>query len=190
MQAVWRLNIQLIALLWLNVACSFASPLQEPPFELPAPQEVNKLRSAIIYTDLGEIHLELFPKDAPWHVTNLKYLADKGFYKNVSFHIYEPGYLVQGGDQTGTGRGGARYSLPAEFNQILHKEGTVGMARVQGIANPERRSHGSQFYIILGRAPHMDGLYTAFGRVTKGMDIVHQLRRGDVIRDLRVFVRK
>ena len=158
----------------------------EPPFDLP--KEVSKLRSATIYTDYGDIQLELFPQDAPWHVANFKYLADKGYYRNTRFHIYQPGYIIQGGDRGGTGRGGPGYSLPQEFNEHRHSSGTIGMARSADHVNPSRDSHGSQFYITLEGAPHMNGQYTVFGQVGKGMDVVQQLRKDDRVIDIKVFV--
>lgn len=167
---------------------SIAAPL-DPPFELPVQAELNKLRSAIAYTSKGNIEIELYPDIAPWHVANLKYLADKGFYKDLKFHLYEPGYFIQTGDPTGKGLGGPGYFLPPEFNREKHKIGSVGMARANDFDNPERRSHGSQFYIILGDAPHMDGQYTIFGRVIKGLDIARSLKLGDDLIDFRVFVR-
>jgi cyclophilin family peptidyl-prolyl cis-trans isomerase len=158
---------------------------------------VLKIRSAILETSQGRIFIELFPEEAPWHVANFKYLADKGFYKNLSFFIYKPDYLIQAGDPQGTGKGGPGYDLPAEFSARHHTRGTLGMARKPDIdarsgkrANPERRSNGSQFHILLGDAPHMDGEYTIFGKVVGGFDALERLRRGDRIVKLTVFIRE
>jgi cyclophilin family peptidyl-prolyl cis-trans isomerase len=170
---------------------------QEPPFELPPRGEILKIRSAIIETSKGKVYLELFPEEAPWHVANFKYLADKGFYKGLTFHVSQPGYLVQGGDPKGTGRGGPGYTLPAEFSARNHGEGTLGMARVPDKnatsgrpTNPQRRSNGSQFHILLADAPHMDGHYTVFGKVVGGLDVIQGLRKGDRIVSLTVFIRE
>lgn len=169
----------------------------EPPFDLPPKVEVLKIRSAILETTRGRIFLELFPEEAPWHVANFKYLADKGYYKNLSFHFFQSGYLIQGGDPLKNGRGGPGYDLPPEFSPRNHSFGTLGMARKPDIdtktgkrVNPERRSNGSQFHILLNDAPHMDGHYTIFGRVVGGADVVKQLRRGDKIVSLTVFIRE
>ncbi len=159
-----------------------------PPFELPSKEEMKKLRSAIIYTNLGNIELELYPEDAPWHVANLKFRADKGFYKDTIFNHFEPNYLIQGGERSKTSEKPS-YFLPPEFTGFKHDVGALGMARPPDNANPERLSHNRQFYIVLGSAPHMNGHYTVFGRVKKGMDVVEQLRDGDEIVDLKVFVR-
>ncbi|RMD87955.1 MAG: peptidylprolyl isomerase [Candidatus Dadabacteria bacterium] len=162
---------------------------QEPPFELPPPDKMARLKTAIIYTEYGNIHIELYPEDAPWHVANLKYRADKGYYKNTVFTYLQPGLLIQGGRPTDA-RKKNPYFLPPEFTGYKHEPGAVGMARAPDSVNPERKSHARQFYIMLGYGPHMNGRYTIFGRVTEGMDVVRMLRPGDRIVDIKVFVRK
>lgn len=174
----------------------WASP-SDPPFQLPDRRDVLKLRSAALETSQGTIFFELFPEDAPWHVANFKYLADKGFYSGLTFHKYEEGYYIQGGDPRGNGFGGPGYTLPPEFTPRNHRLGTLGMARkpdgykASGLqTNPERRSSGSQFYMILGDAPQMDSEYTVFGKVVDGLDVLKRLRSGDTIKKLTVFVRQ
>jgi peptidyl-prolyl cis-trans isomerase B (cyclophilin B) len=170
---------------------------QPPPFDLPPKSEVLKIRSAILQTSKGTIFIELFPEEAPWHVTNFKYLADKGYFRNLSFHFFQRDYLIQGGDPRGNGTGGPGYDLPAEFSSRSHTLGTLGMARKPDVdsktgkrANPERRSNGSQFHILLGDAPHMDGHYTVFGKVVGGFQTLSHLREGDKIVNLTVFIRQ
>ena len=167
------------------------------PFELPERRELLKIRSAIIETSQGKLFVELYPEEAPWHVSNFKYLADKGFYSGLTFHLYQPGYILQGGDPKGTGFGGPGYSLPPEFSRRNHRLGTLGMARKPDMhgdpkkpVNPERLSSGSQFHILLDDAPHMDGNYTIFGRVVGGLDVLHDLRKGDKIERVTVFIRE
>ncbi len=162
---------------------------QEPPFSLPAQRELAKLRTAILYTDKGSLIFELFPDQAPWHVANFKYLADKGFYRGLAFHRFEAGYFIQGGAPTTDPNSGPGYSLPSEVNRRSHVLGVLGMARSPDTLNPERESHGSQFLILLGEAPHMDGSYTVFGKLIAGEDTLQRLRKGDRIKDLKVFVR-
>lgn len=180
-----------ILLMWPILAN--AVPPSQPPFALPHKSDLDRIRSAIIYTDRGELHLELFPEDAPWHVANFKYLADKGYYKKNRITVFEPGLLIQSGDPSGTGFGGPKYSLPPEFNPHRHTLGTLGMARARNDENPERRSHASQFYITLGESDHitkkLDGSYTIFGQVLEGLDVLKDLRKGDYIRDIKVFVK-
>ena len=169
---------------------------EEVPFELPERREILKIRSAILETSQGKLYLELYPEEAPWHVSNFKYLADKGFYSGTTFHLYKPGYIIQGGDPKGNGLGGPGYTLPPEFSRRNHVLGTLGMARKpdthgepKKVINPERRSSGSQFHILLGDAPHMDGSYTIFGRVVGGLDVLQKLREGDSISKLTVYIR-
>ena len=175
-------------------ALSFA---KDPPFNMPPKAEVLKIRSAIVETSKGKVFIELFPEEAPWHVANFKYLADKNFYRNLTFHFAQRDYLIQGGDPLGNGRGGPGYDLPAEFSNRNHVLGTVGMARKPDVdertgrrANPERRSNGSQFHILLNDAPHMDGHYTVFGKVVGGFDTLKELRAGDRIVKVTVFIRE
>jgi cyclophilin family peptidyl-prolyl cis-trans isomerase len=193
-------NMKWLSILVLLTATIFAKSAwaeEEPPFELPPRPELLKIRSAILDTSRGRIFLELFPEEAPWHVANFKYLADKGFYRGLSFHLFKAGYLIQGGDPKGTGYGGPGYSLLPEFSSREHRAGILGMARVsdgyssQGRPlNPERRSSGSQFHLLLADSPHMDGQYTVFGKVVGGNRILEMLRQGDIIEDLRVFIRE
>lgn len=168
-----------------------------PPFDLPPRSEILKLRSAVLQTTRGTIYLELFPEEAPWHVANFKYLADKGFYRGLIFHLYKPNFLVQGGDPLGTGFGGPGYTLPPEFSNRHHTFGTLGMARKPDAVspkghpvNPQRRSSGSQFYMSLGEAPDMDSRYTIFGKVVGGADVLDELRAGDKIETLTVYIRE
>jgi peptidyl-prolyl cis-trans isomerase B (cyclophilin B) len=184
----------ILALLASSSPCRADS---EPPFELPARGELLKIRSAIITTSKGNLYFELFPEEAPWHVANFKYLADKKFYNGIAFHLFKPGYLIQGGDPQGNGYGGPGYSLPAEFSSRNHKFGTLGMARKpdgynakKQLLNPQRRSSGSQFHILLSEAPHMDGRYTIFGKLVGGSETLERLRDGDTISSITVFIRE
>jgi len=130
-------------------------------------EEMKKL-AAVIETNRGVIKFEFFPEDAPGHVRNFIKLAQSGFYNGTVFHRVVKGFVIQGGDPEGTGRGGPGYQIKAEFNDRPHLEGTVAMARS---GHPD--SAGSQFYICLGRLPALDGKYTVFGQVTEGMEAVH-----------------
>ncbi len=185
-------------LLGVFLVCSLPGSAENSvPFEIPEHSEVLKIRSAIIETTQGKLFVELYPEEAPLHVSNFKYLADRGFYSGLSFHLYQPGYILQGGDPKGTGFGSPGYSLPPEFSRRNHRLGTLGMARKPDLhgdpkrpANPERLSSGSQFHILLGDAPHLDGSYTIFGRVVGGLDVLHDLRKGDRIEKVTVFIRE
>ncbi len=117
------------------------------------------------------IKIELYPETAPNTVRNFISLANSGFYNGVIFHRVIPGFMIQGGDPEGTGMGGPGYSIKGEFsgngfkNDLRHDKGVISMARS---SRPD--SAGSQFFIMVEKAPHLDGQYAAFGKVTEGMD--------------------
>jgi peptidyl-prolyl cis-trans isomerase B (cyclophilin B) len=110
-------------------------------------------------TTLGKITLDMLADVAPGHVRNLLGLAKIGYYDGLSFHRIIKGFMIQGGCPEGTGSGGPGYTIPAEFNATKHVPGVVSMART---SDPD--SGGSQFFICLEAAPHLDRQYTAFGR--------------------------
>jgi peptidylprolyl isomerase len=136
----------------------------------------EKATKARIKTVHGDIVLKFFPKDAPNTVTRIKELIAQGFYNGITFHRVIPGFVVQGGDPTGTGMHGSGKKLKAEFNQKKHVPGAVAMARAQ---DPD--SADSQFYISLGTHPHLDGKYTIFGNVEKGLEVAQKIVQGDKI---------
>jgi cyclophilin family peptidyl-prolyl cis-trans isomerase len=133
-----------------------------------------KTARARITTPKGEIVFKFYPDDAPQHSAAFIKLARAGFYDGLTFHRYEPGFVIQGGDPSGNGTGGPGYNLDAEFNENPHVKGTVAMARS---SNPN--SAGSQFYICLGDAPFLNRQYTVFGHVVEGQNVVDQIRAGD-----------
>ena len=126
-----------------------------------------------IETNAGVIKAELYPEVAPNTVNNFISLIQKGFYDGVIFHRIIEGFMIQGGDPDGVGTGGPGYHIKGEFSQngfennLLHSAGVLSMARSQ-----MPNSAGSQFFIMHKDAPHLDGAYAAFGKVTEGMDVV------------------
>ncbi len=123
------------------------------------------------------IKVELYPEYAPNTVANFVDLANKGFYDGLIFHRVIKGFMIQGGDPTGTGMGGPGYSIKGEFarngyreNTLRHTRGVISMAR-SGMPN----SAGSQFFIMHADAPHLDGSYAAFGKVTEGIETVDEI---------------
>lgn len=124
----------------------------------------------------GRITLEMDRDAAPNTVKNFLYLASNGFYDGLEFHRVISGFMIQGGCPDGTGMGGPGHSIKGEFaangfnNPLKHKRGVISMARSM---NPN--SAGSQFFIMHADAPHLDGQYAAFGRVTDGMDVVDEI---------------
>jgi peptidyl-prolyl cis-trans isomerase B (cyclophilin B) len=140
----------------------------------------TKIYQATIRTSRGDIELELDAADAPQTVNNFVFLSCQGFYDGLTFHRYEPGFVIQGGDPLGRGDGGPGYVVPAEIG-LPHVEGAVAMARLSDQVNPQRDSSGSQFYITLAPTSFLDGDYTVFGQVVGGMDVVQAIRAGDTI---------
>lgn len=139
-------------------------------------QSVSSTREvAVIETEFGNIVIEFFPDKAPKHVENFKKLASEGFYDGTTFHRVIPGFMIQGGDpnskdndKSNDGFGGPGYSLPQELNDLSHVRGILSMARSQA-------DSGSQFFIMVGDAPNLDGDFSPFGRVIEGMDVVDQI---------------
>lgn len=132
---------------------------------------------AVIETKFGNIELEFFEDKAPGHVKNFKTLAKTGFYNGTLFHRVIPGFMIQGGDPNSKspdrsmhGMGGPGYSINAEFNNTPHDRGVLSMARSQ-----DPNSAGSQFFIVVKDAHFLDGKYTAFGKVTKGMEVADKI---------------
>ena len=126
--------------------------------------------------DGGEIQIELYAETAPNTVRNFVSLVSKGFYDGTVFHRVIPGFMIQGGDPEGTGMGGPGYSIRGEFaqngypNDLKHTAGVLSMAR-----SMHPNSAGSQFFIMHKDAPHLDGSYAAFGKVTEGMENVNKI---------------
>ncbi len=133
---------------------------------------------AIIETERGIIVVELYPESAPKTVANFETLVNKGFYNGLTWHRVVPDFVIQGGDPDGTGAGGPGYTVPAEIKE-KHLRGSLATARTGDDVNPKRDSSGSQFYICLAPQPSLDGAYTVFGGVIKGMDAVDQIQKGD-----------
>ena len=125
-----------------------------------------------IQTTRGIIQVELYPQVAPNTVNNFIYLVKQGFYDGTIFHRVIPGFMIQGGDPEGTGMGGPGYGIKGEFaangfqNDLRHTTGVISMARSQ-----RPNSAGSQFFIMVEQAPHLDGQYASFGKVIEGMEV-------------------
>jgi peptidyl-prolyl cis-trans isomerase B (cyclophilin B) len=126
--------------------------------------------------DFGDITVELDAKQAPITVANFEKLVKAGFYNGLMFHRIIPGFMIQGGDPTGSGNGGSDKTIKGEFskngveNTISHERGVISMARKQ-----DMDSASCQFFITNADSPHLDGQYAAFGRVTAGMDVVDKI---------------
>jgi peptidyl-prolyl cis-trans isomerase B (cyclophilin B) len=126
-------------------------------------------------TDRGVIQLELYPQYAPKTVNNFVFLAQQGFYDGVIFHRVIANFVIQGGDPTGTGRGGPGYRFEDETrsNPLRHETGAISMA------NAGPNTNGSQFFITHSPQSHLDGKHTVFGKVVVGQDVVNAIQQGD-----------
>ena len=148
-------------------------------YQSPPEMQVDTSRNykITLETDKGSIELELFPQHAPKTVNNFVFLAQEGFYDGVTFHRVIANFMVQGGDPTGSGRGGPGYRFEDEFsgNPLRHERGVISMA------NAGPNTNGSQFFITHGPQPHLDGRHTVFGKVTKGIDVVDAIEQGDTM---------
>ena len=150
----------------------------EEPSQSPSMTASNNNEVAVIKTSEGEMVAEFWSDVAPKTVDNFKKLAREGFYDGTAFHRIVKGFMIQGGDpntkdlakESSYGTGGPGYKIKAEFNEKLHEKGVLSMARS---GDPD--SAGSQFFVMLGRSPHLDRQYTAFGKLIKGMDVLEKI---------------
>lgn len=181
----WTILFSSVLLIVLLTGCGVQSENEAQQTEIPEEdvsldtyyEDVEENPTVTITMENGgEIVMELYPHTAPNTVANFISLAEDGFYNGTIFHRVIPGFMIQGGDPEGTGTGGPGYAIRGEFesngfeNDLSHQRGVVSMARSQ---SPD--SAGSQFFIMVDDAPHLDGEYAAFGEVTEGMEIVDEI---------------
>lgn len=151
-----------------------------PALAQKLPAGIDPQNTVVLDTTQGQVVIKLRPDLAPKHVERIKTLAREKFYDNVPFHRVISGFMAQTGDgQYGNGTGGSKYpNLTAEFSMTPFKRGVVGMARA---ASPN--SANSQFFIMYGDGPHLNGQYTVVGEVVSGMDAVDKLKRGEPVQN-------
>ncbi|MCC6344194.1 MAG: peptidylprolyl isomerase [Bryobacterales bacterium] len=142
----------------------------------------NKTYTVTFETSRGNIVCDLFPRDAPKTVNNFVFLAREQFYDNTTFHRVIADFMIQGGDPTGTGRGGPGYRFEDELkdNPQRHQVGSLSMAN----AGPD--TNGSQFFITHVVTNWLDGKHTVFGKVTEGQDVVNAVKQGDKLVSVKV----
>lgn len=174
----------------LGVACGGSPPESAPqPSPSPAPEpavkpkkydsppemmiDTGKRYIATIETEKGNLVLELFAADVPVTVNNFVFLSREGFYNGSTFHRVIPGFMVQGGDPTGTGMGNAGYRFDDEFSEHKHEAGTLSMA------NAGPNTNGSQFFITFTPQSGLDGKHSVFGRLIEGTDVLESLTPRD-----------
>lgn len=159
-----------------GAALALGQPANEGEKAKPEAGSTNEV--AVIKTSAGDMVVQFWPEVAPNTVENFKKLARRGFYDGTAFHRIIKGFMIQGGDpntkdiskEDEYGHGDPGYKIKAEFNGKLHEKGVLSMAR-----GPHPDSAGSQFFVCLGRAPHLDNKYTAFGKVIKGEDVLTKI---------------
>lgn len=135
-------------------------------------------------TNKGTIMIALYPKYAPITVNNFVFLANQGYYDGVLFHRVISNFMIQGGDPTGTGRGGPGYKFQDEFNGNPLRHDGPG---VLSMANAGPGTNGSQFFITHSAQPHLDNRHTVFGKVTDGLDVVNAIRQGDTMTKVTII---
>ncbi len=144
--------------------------------------DTSKQYTAIIETEKGDLVIELFAKDVPKTVNNFVFLAREGFYDGSTFHRVIPDFMAQGGDPTGTGRGGPGYRFGDEFTNHQHVTGALSMA------NSGPNTNGSQFFITYAPQHGLDGKHSVFGQLTEGMDVLKKLTNGVVVK--RIIIKE
>ena len=158
--------------------------MSEQQWDSPPEMDIDTDRTyqCSIETDRGNIELELYPEHAPVTVNNFVFLARQNFYDGTTFHRVISDFMIQGGDPTGTGRGGPGYRFQDEFdnNPLRHERGVISMA------NAGPATNGSQFFITHGPQPHLDGRHTVFGKVVSGQDVVDSVEQGDTVQRITI----
>jgi cyclophilin family peptidyl-prolyl cis-trans isomerase len=170
----WPSNVSLE---YFNLSAVVAlTLLEDEQFTQCPPMNIDQTKQyiATLETEKGDIVVELFADKAPLAVNNFIFLAENGWFDDVTFHRVIPGFVAQAGDPTGTGFGGPGYAFKNETSDLkFDKAGVLGMA------NAGADSNGSQFFITLAPAPNLDGGYTIFGQVIEGMDVLNSLTERD-----------
>jgi cyclophilin family peptidyl-prolyl cis-trans isomerase/HEAT repeat protein len=154
----------------LELAHPARNAAPRPEAELTAAPSASR---AVLHTTAGEVEWEFFVRDAPQTVKNFIALAQRGYFDGTAFHRVVPNFVIQDGDPTGTGSGGPGYAIRCEYNRLRYEPGMVGMA-LSG-----KDTGGSQWFVNHSPQPHLDGRYTIFARVTRGMDVVRRIVQGD-----------
>lgn len=154
------------------------------PYNLNAFTRFKKNPIAVLTTQYGEVELELFLNETPFTVLNFVALAERKFFDGLTFHRVVSNFVVQGGDPKGDGTGGAEHTIRSEFLPRSFERGMLGMA------SAGKDTESSQWFVMHAHQPHLDGRYTLFGKVLRGMAVVDRLEQGDLIHTVRIKVRR
>ena len=158
----------------IRIAATLVAALMQMPLAASA-QGLDPENTIYMDIPAGRVVIKLRPDLAPNHVARVKELTRQGFYDGTPFHRVIPGFMAQGGDPTGTGEGGSKLpDLKAEFSQVPFTRGMIGAARTD-----DPNSANSQFFIMYGDAPGLNGQYTIWGEVVSGMEFVDMIKKGD-----------
>ncbi|MFH1303468.1 MAG: peptidylprolyl isomerase [Planctomycetota bacterium] len=144
--------------------------------------DTSKQYTATIETNKGDLLLNLYASDVPITVNNFVFLARDAFYNGITFHRVIPGFMAQGGDPTGTGKGTPGYSFADEFSHHTHIAGALSMA------NSGSNTNGCQFFITYAPQPHLDGRHSVFGQLVEGEDVLKNIEQGDTIK--RIIIKE
>ncbi len=158
--------------------------LMSKQYSAPPPHTIdtNKKYSATLETSRGTIVVDLFPKEAPKTVNNFVFLAKEGFYDGTVFHRVIDNFMIQGGDPTGSGRGGPGYKFEDEYKGSPHKHKVGSLS----MANAGPNTNGSQFFITHIATDWLDGKHTIFGETRSGQDVVNKIKQGDTLRSVKI----
>lgn len=178
-----KVKFLLFSVIFMLTGCTAPAQPEEtpPPSATPTQnkEEINVTKNPIVTIEMDEggiIKAELYPNIAPNTVYNFISLINKGYYDGIVFHRVIPGFMIQGGDPNGIGTGGPGYSIKGEFtangfkNDLKHTRGVLSMARAR-----DMDSAGSQFFIMVADAPHLDNQYASFGKVIEGMEVADKI---------------
>lgn len=168
-----------ITLVTMLAACFVASAADS---KKEAPAAVKDIK-IVMTTSKGDIEATLYASKAPMTVANFLNLAKRGYYNNLTFHRVIPNFMIQGGDPLGTGRGGPGYQFANEIDPSLKHDGPG----IFSMANAGPGTNGSQFFITHGATPHLNGKHTVFGKVSKGLDVVNSIAKGDSIKSIKIL---
>jgi peptidyl-prolyl cis-trans isomerase B (cyclophilin B) len=179
-----RLSILVLVFGLVQFAAAGEAP-QRKEYKEPPPMKIDPKKSytATLETSRGKIVIELFPKDAPLTVNNFVFLAREGFYDGTSFHRVIADFMIQGGDPTGTGRGGPGYRFADEVKDNPRKHDKPG---ILSMANAGPNTNGSQFFVTHRATPWLDGKHTVFGQVRAGQDVVDAIRQNDKLNKVTI----